>query len=181
MILVPSVQTECEFTVMPCKFKNVGCDFKSKRDTISAHEQDSKLHLHMAVDTVAKLQERVEMLAWPEIDAEASTTFELTEYEEKRDYNQKFVFPFYSSKGGYSMAICMHVNGDDNVDMVFGTRDYDEKDDFCFCAQSDDSCFCQSVFLLRVILMKTLLRMKKSILMKVHTSTTTVTTAILLM
>ena len=39
------VTTECEYTVIPCKFKRLGCERKLKRKDMAAHEEDDKLHL----------------------------------------------------------------------------------------------------------------------------------------
>lgn len=46
----------CPFTEMPCKFATLGCDVKVQRKDKTSHEQDDKTHLHVALDTVVKLQ-----------------------------------------------------------------------------------------------------------------------------
>ena len=57
------VYTECPHTLIPCKYKGIGCDTELKREDMAAHEQDDKHHLHIALDTVATLQaERFERL-----------------------------------------------------------------------------------------------------------------------
>ena len=43
---------KCPRTVVPCKYKGIGCDTELKREDMAAHEQDDKLHLHMALETV---------------------------------------------------------------------------------------------------------------------------------
>lgn len=44
----------CESTVVLCKYKNIGCEVEMKRKDIAKHEEE-KVHLHMALDTIAKL------------------------------------------------------------------------------------------------------------------------------
>ena len=43
---------ECEYTVISCKYKNLGCEVGLKRkekEAMEAHEQDDKVHLHLAL------------------------------------------------------------------------------------------------------------------------------------
>jgi hypothetical protein len=44
--------SKCPHTLIPCKYHHIGCDTKLKRGGITAHEQDDKLHLHMALDAI---------------------------------------------------------------------------------------------------------------------------------
>ena len=53
---VKHVATECELTVIACKYKRLGCDRELKRKDMAAHEEDDKLHLRMAMDTTVKLE-----------------------------------------------------------------------------------------------------------------------------
>ena len=48
--------TKCEYTMTPCKFKRIGCKTELKRKDIAAHEEDDKLHLHMAINMTAVLE-----------------------------------------------------------------------------------------------------------------------------
>ena len=41
---------------MPCKYRGIGCDTELKREDMAAHEQDDKLHLHMALETINSQQ-----------------------------------------------------------------------------------------------------------------------------
>ena len=50
--------TECEHTVIACKYKRLGCDREIKRKDMAAHEEDNKLHLRMAMDTTVKLENK---------------------------------------------------------------------------------------------------------------------------
>ena len=46
------VRTRCLHTPTPCKYKGIGCDTELKRGDLIIHEQDDKLHLHRALDTI---------------------------------------------------------------------------------------------------------------------------------
>ena len=51
------VKSECEHTVISCKYKSIGCGVKRKRRDMAAHEQDDKqFHLDMAMDTTLQLK-----------------------------------------------------------------------------------------------------------------------------
>ena len=102
------VFTECPHTLIPCKYKGIGCDTELKRGDMAAHEQDDKHHLHMALDTVnlqeAKLQ-RLNILKYNQI-------FALPDYKKKKETNTIFQFPsFYTHPNGYHMALRVYANG----------------------------------------------------------------------
>lgn len=42
---------ECDFTVISCKYKRLGCYAELNRMDMRVHEVDDKLHLHMAIVT----------------------------------------------------------------------------------------------------------------------------------
>ena len=46
----------CEYTLVLCKYKSIGCDAEMRRKDIAKHEEEKdKVHLHVALDAVAKL------------------------------------------------------------------------------------------------------------------------------
>ena len=49
--------SKCPHTVILCKYKGIGCDAELERKDMAAHEQDDKLHLHMALDTFMSQQD----------------------------------------------------------------------------------------------------------------------------
>ena len=51
---------DCDYTIIPCKYKNIGCDVKLKRKDMPAHEEDDKVHLHQALGTVVNLQDNLQ-------------------------------------------------------------------------------------------------------------------------
>lgn len=50
---------ECIYTEVPCKYQRLGCIVKMKRSDITVHEDDDRLHLHMALDTIATNQRKI--------------------------------------------------------------------------------------------------------------------------
>ena len=108
---------ECDYSEIPCKYQRIGCDVKMMRKDKPAHEEDDKLHLHMALEKVVNMEEEIiTMKQQREEDARrngASLTFELKGFSEKKDDNNQFNSPtFYSSPKGYHMRINVYANGD---------------------------------------------------------------------
>ena len=127
------VETECELTVVACKYKNIGCKRKLRRGDMAAHEQDDSLHFSKALNTVVKLQdsntqlqdfmtklqvsntELREKVSKLESAANTTITFKLTKFQEILDSDKEFTSPFfYTSPGGYRMTIEVHANGIDD-------------------------------------------------------------------
>ena len=117
--------SECPHTVIPCKYKGIGCDTELKRGGMAAHEQDDKLHLHMALETVTSQQVAIDALqaAFEALQVEVysqhdklmswkndSWTFRLSEYQRKREDTFRFP-PFYTHPSGYHMALEVDANG----------------------------------------------------------------------
>ena len=55
-------QSECEYSVIGCRHKSIGCDVNLQRKDMPAHEKDDTYHLHMAIDTVTKVKEECSKL-----------------------------------------------------------------------------------------------------------------------
>ena len=114
------VHTKCLYAVIPCKYKGIGCDTELKRKDMAAHEQDDKIHLHLALDTVKSQQVAINYLRatvkslqihMVSKDKE-SVTFRLPEYWKKKEAKEVFQFPpFYTHPNGYHMALRVHANG----------------------------------------------------------------------
>ena len=114
--------SKCPHTLIPCKYKGIGCDTELKRSQdLAAHEQDDKIHLHMALETVNSLHQTVksqqaaidsvQFVSW-----EKSKVFVLSEYQKKKEANEEFLFPaFYTHPNGYHMELSVFANGDDDV------------------------------------------------------------------
>lgn len=98
----------CDHTEVHCKYMRLGCGKVAKRKDITGHEEeDDKHHLHMALDTVALLEEKSCSLS-----GEKTLTFKLTEFKKKMENNEKYTSPsFYTSPKGYCLALEIFVNG----------------------------------------------------------------------
>ena len=122
------VTTECELTVIACKYKRLGCDRELKRKDMAAHKEDDKLHLRMAMDTTVKLEKKtVELkqeLQHKTVQLEnkfsalkaqmngESLQFTLTDFRKKKDNNDTVQSPsYYTSPNGYHMALRVYANG----------------------------------------------------------------------
>ena len=68
---------ECKFGLVPCKFKGLGCDAELTRNDMAAHEENDKLHLHMAIETFARLNEEKAKVV---LKNGASFTFKMDNY-----------------------------------------------------------------------------------------------------
>ena len=98
------VELECKYTVIACKFKIIGCMTLIKRGDMAAHKKNDGLHLSKALNAVTEIQEKVM--------TGQSITFKVTGFQEKKDGNEIFTSPsFYTSPGGYYMAIHVYANG----------------------------------------------------------------------
>ena len=71
-----------------------------------AHEKKDTLHLHMAIDTITLLKSY--------ITKKDSTTFKLTDFQNKKENSERFTSPsFYTGPRGYHMEIRIYPNGND--------------------------------------------------------------------
>ena len=99
---------KCVYSEIPCKYQRLGCGVKMMRKDIPSHEDEDKLHLHMALDKVVNIEEVITtmkqqivytMRRQREKDAikilrnGASLTFELTGFAKKKNDNAQFAAP----------------------------------------------------------------------------------------
>ncbi len=49
------VASECEHTVVACKYHSIGCPEWKKRKNIRIHEEDDKINLHLSLNKVSQL------------------------------------------------------------------------------------------------------------------------------
>ena len=115
------VTEECGYTVLPCKYKIIGCKVKKMRRDMQDHEEESKqLHLDMAMNTTVQLKiENIELkrdvLKIKEefcILTDKGLTLKLTDYKVKKETNKSFTFPpFYTHRNGYHMTLRVYANG----------------------------------------------------------------------
>ena len=96
------LELDCEYVVLPCKYKNIGCDVKMMRKDMGAHEQDDKAHLHQALNTVVKLQER-------QLSAKL-ITFQLTEYEKKKNSTKVYQASLPTGNDTYNIGLYIYIS-----------------------------------------------------------------------
>ena len=100
------VRVTCPHSVIPCKYGSIGCDTELKREDMPAHEQDDKLHLHMALETV-NLERRT-----LKKKNDGSMTCALPDFDKKRRCNTEFFSTsFYVNPRGYHMSLVVDANG----------------------------------------------------------------------
>ena len=100
------VHVKCPHTVIPCKYKGIGCDAELKREDMAAHEQDDKLHLHMALETVNLERKTLKK------KNDGSMTCAMPDFDNRRKCDTRFFSTsFYVSPRGYHMSLMVIVNG----------------------------------------------------------------------
>jgi len=103
---------ECVYTMIDCKYKNIGCSAKLSKKDIAAHQADANFHFPLAVDTTIKLKQEVAALKRVTLKAGEAFTFKVTEFQRKKDNDIMYISPsFYSSPQGYHMVVMVCVNG----------------------------------------------------------------------
>ena len=112
------INDDCEYTMVPCKYENIGCSKRMIRKDIKEHEEDDdKAHLHMALDV---LKDKVVPVLMkdslvPVLKHGTSMTFKLVNFSSKKDNKAKKFSPsFYSSPGGHHLVIRVDANGVNN-------------------------------------------------------------------
>jgi hypothetical protein len=101
--------SKCPHTLILCKYEGIGCATEMKRQDMVSHEQDDKLHLHMALETVATLKEESVTLR-----DNRSQIYALSDFQKKKDTNSTYTFsdqPFYTHPNGYHMTLTVLANG----------------------------------------------------------------------
>ena len=112
------VDNECEFTIVPCKYRRIGCDTEFPRRQMVTHENDDSFHLHMAINTTVQLRRdlcyalgKIEDLEKVLKNGEP-IKFKFTGFHENKETNSYIFSPsYYISPNGYRMAIGVYANG----------------------------------------------------------------------
>ena len=55
-------RSTCQFEKVPCKYAGIGCRKEPLRKDLEQHENDATLHLHLAIETVNKQQEEINIM-----------------------------------------------------------------------------------------------------------------------
>ena len=94
-------RNECPNEVIDCRYADIDCQVKRPRKDMEKHESDSTSHLHLAMDTVARLNraQQIQVLCMPQ-------------FEKKKSRGKGWYSPpFYTQPGGYRMCIRVGANG----------------------------------------------------------------------
>ena len=98
----------CDYTIISCKYKKIGCDVKLKRKDMPAHEEDDEVYFRQALGTEVKLQD----ILYTPTAGKPQILFKLTEYQLRKDNNERTMSPsFYTSPEGYHMCLIVYTNG----------------------------------------------------------------------
>ena len=95
----------CDYTKIPCKYADVGCEEKILRKDLKTHEENNQLHLKATIDTVLKLKQNVAKSI-----NNKGFTFMVPTFSTKRKNDSTYRPSFYSK--GYKMSISVLSNGD---------------------------------------------------------------------
>ena len=93
----------CEFDLVPCKYKYIGCEIKMKKKDMEKHqEQEDGRHLRLALQSVVV----------PTLSESQNYAFELTDYTKRKESNEVFISdPFYAHHKGFKMCVKVYANG----------------------------------------------------------------------
>ena len=108
-------RSTCPYERVPCKYAEVGCKEKPLRKDLTTHEEDDRVHLRVTIDTVLGQGRTITALEarLSSLEREISPfTFRLTNYQKhKKDGDEIYSPPFYTSLTGYKMCIRVDANG----------------------------------------------------------------------
>ena len=100
---------KCEFSVVRCKYKELGCDAELTIHDRIAHEEDDTLHLHLAIDTTIELKKEKAKIVLHEGE---SMTFKAPDFQKLKKNDSRFYSPsFYTSHQGYHAVAGGLANG----------------------------------------------------------------------
>ena len=54
------LENDCKYTIISCKYNNIGCNVELKRKDVRSHEEDSSIHFHHLLGAVIKLQDNLQ-------------------------------------------------------------------------------------------------------------------------
>ena len=120
-------RSKCQYEAVSCKYAKIGCQKKPLRKHLEQHEGYDIFHLHLAIETVNKLQQEINQQR-EEIKAvkeeqkmmndgimacqAGPCVFKMRKYYQHK--SSKAIWhspPFYSHPGGYKMCLRVDPNG----------------------------------------------------------------------
>ncbi len=104
--LASHLRESCDYTEVYCKYASIGCEEKRLRKDMKQHEENSELHLTMALDKIVELNK---FTLSPE-KKQRSITFKLNGFSLKTGPHH--FQPFFTSPSGYKISFYVHPNGE---------------------------------------------------------------------
>ena len=107
------LESECDFTIVPCKYRRIGCGVQFQRKDLAAHESDDQVHLEHALKTVVKLETRVDELeAVVCFKSDDIFSFKVNNYQWRLENKKTFYSPkFLSHPNGQQFCVLVLPNG----------------------------------------------------------------------
>ncbi len=104
----------CEYEPVSCKYAKVGCETTPLRINLSKHEEDDRLHLQVTAEKVLELTSFVSKSTIR--SNTVPRTIRLTNYlKHKRDKDEFYGPPFYTSYNGYKICLKVYANNGNHV------------------------------------------------------------------
>ena len=99
----------CPHEKTVCKYRSIGCTATPPRKDVNKHESDDQFHLHLAIDTISRMQEQIQSMASTQTN---TFTFQMQKFHFFLESRRVFCSPpFYSHFGGYRLCIKVCANG----------------------------------------------------------------------
>ena len=96
-------EPKCEFALVTCKFRGLGCKEKLTRSDKARHEEDDKLHLYMAIETIAQLKKEKTQII---LKDGGSIIFKVEDCAEMKKKGETYrTNSFYTSSAGYRVGV----------------------------------------------------------------------------
>lgn len=103
------VTKSCDFTLVTCKYEDIGCKEKCTQKCMREHDEDTSFHLSLSMDAVKKLTQLKRTMTPDDL------TIKMTNFTEKKENNESFFSePFYTHPNGYKLCLCVWPNGTKN-------------------------------------------------------------------
>ena len=140
-------RTKCLFEKVLCRYAELGCEEELLRKDLQQHENNDTLHLHLAIETVHKLQKEMKVMK-EELKEEqrgikedivhtqaSPCVFKMANFNQQKASKQEWYSPpFYLHPGSYKMCICVDANGHRG-----GEGNYISVSVYLMCGKNDDN------------------------------------------
>lgn len=102
---------ECEYAVLPCKYRRLGCDVQLLRKDVRKHESDNQI-LHRALNTIVELEKKLVDSVTCFEKANLMYSFKMTQFKSRLDNKELVHSPYFNSHpSGYKMKIGIILAG----------------------------------------------------------------------